>query len=229
MNMGMFNIEQTKDDIYGKISKHIDLPGVVKALTDKGTKDFIDIFGQLRFQQRWARTPRIPKTTVLGHSLMVANAIFLHDLDNGASDEQIYNDYYTGLFHDLPEVLTKDVISPVKKNVEGLAELLESYEQDEMKNRIMPLLPKGWHEEMKFIIYDPFEESDHPNFGKRAGKAIKACDLICAFIEANVSARYGVSPQSLEDGEKDLRESLIETYGEMGAKGLIEDFERLKI
>lgn len=229
INLGMFNIEQTKDDIYGKISKHIDLPGVVKALTDKGIKDFIDIFGQLRFQQRWARTPRIPKTTVLGHSLMVANAMFFHDLDNGASDRQIYNNYYTGLFHDLPEVLTKDVISPVKKNVEGLEEMLESYERDEMENRIMPMLPDGWHDELEFMVYDPFKDSNHLKFGIRTGTAIKSCDLICAFIEAHVSACYGVNTQSLDEGKRELRDRLVDTCDDIGAKDLVEGLERMRI
>ena len=61
---------------------------------------------------------------------MVADSIYLHDLDSKASDRQIYNDYYTALFHDLPEVLTKDVITPIKVNVSGLAAVLEDYERD---------------------------------------------------------------------------------------------------
>ena len=34
-NTGMFNIEETKDNIDGEVSKHLGLQGVVKALTDK--------------------------------------------------------------------------------------------------------------------------------------------------------------------------------------------------
>ena len=228
-NMGMFGVEQTKEKIYGKIEEHLGLHGVLKSLTHKGTGDFIDMCGQLRFQHRWARTPRIPKTTVLGHSLMVANAIFLHNLDVGASDEQIYNDYYAALFHDLPEVLTKDVISPVKRNVEGLAEMLENIEKNLMESEIMPLLPTEWHKEMEFMFNDPFDDVDDPVFGKRRGSAIKSCDLLCAYIEACVSIRYGISPHALKEGVKDLRKSLEKTGGDIGAAELIESFGRLKI
>ncbi len=229
MNLGMFDVENTKDTIYGKVSGHLDLPGVVKVMLDKGTKDFINLFGQLRFQQRWARTPRIPKTTVLGHSLMVANSIFLHDLDMKVSERQIYNDYYSALFHDLPEVLTKDVISPVKKNVSGLAGLLESYEHKLVESKIMPLLPDTWHQEMRFMIYDPFEDSDHPTFGERAGTDIKSCDLLGAFVEAHVSACYGVDPKSLADGGRELKTRLLEAGGTIDLKKIIGDFENLKI
>lgn len=229
MNIGMFDVENTKDTIYGKVSSHVDLPGVVKAMLDKGTKDFINLFGQLRFQQRWARTPRIPKTTVLGHSLMVANSIFLHDIDMKVSGKQIYNNYYSALFHDLPEVLTKDVITPVKKNVSGLADLLESYEHKLMESKIMPMLPESWRDEMRFMIYEPFEDSDHPTFGKRAGTDIKSCDLLGAFVEAHVSACYGVNPQSLADGEKEIRDTLLKSGGTIKAEKIIKDLENLKI
>ncbi len=229
MNIGMFGVENTKDTIYSKVSSHTDLPGVVKAMLDKGIKDFIDLFGQLRFQQRWARTPRIPKTTVLGHSLMVANSIFLHDLDMKVSGKQIYNDYFTALFHDLPEVLTKDVISPVKKNVSGLTDILESYEHELLESVIMPMLPDTWRDEMKFMLYNPFDNSDHPMFGKRAGTDIKSCDLIGAFVEAHVSACYGVNPKSLADGEQELRESLLKIGGTLNTEEIIKDLENLKI
>ena len=228
-NTGMFNIEQTKDDISAEISKHIELKGVVKALADKGSKSFIDTLGQLRFQQRWTRTSRIPKTTVLGHSLMVANSIFLHNLDEGVEGKQIYNDYYTALFHDLPEVLTKDVISPVKKSVEGLAEMLEVIEHELMESEILPMLPDEWHDEMRFMFNDPFKDEDNPVFGKRCGKAIKSCDLLCAFIEAYVSICYGVCPNPLKEGERELCAELEKVGGNIGAAELIEGFRNLKI
>ena len=160
---------------------------------------------------------------------MVANYIFLHDLDMKVSGKQIYNDYYTALFHDLPEVLTKDVITPVKKNVSGLADLLESYEHKLVDSEIMPMLPDTWWDEMRFMIYEPFEDSDDPIFGKRAGTDIKSCDLLGAFVEAHVSACYGINPKSLADGERELRERLLETKGTINSEKIINDFENLKI
>ncbi|MCL1978648.1 MAG: HD domain-containing protein, partial [Methanomassiliicoccaceae archaeon] len=151
-NRSMYGIENTKKEIDGQILQHLDLIGVKKQMDDENTFDFIDLIGQLRFQQRWARTPRIPRTTVLGHSLMVADMIFLNDLDRKADNKQVYNNFYTALFHDLPEVLTKDVITPIKANVDGLAHLLESYERELVQSRIMPLLPSSWHEEIDIMV-----------------------------------------------------------------------------
>lgn len=228
VNAGMFDVENTKKTIDGQIKKYEDIAGVKKIMYDLGTKKFVDLFGQLRFQQRWARTPRIPKTTVLGHSLMVANTIFLHDLDEGIKGRQLYNDYYTALFHDLPEVLTKDVISPVKKNVSGLADMLESYEHELIDSVIIPTIPESWHSEMRFMIHDPFKESDDSAFGPRDGKNIKSCDLLAAYIEAHVSASYGVSSQSLTEGEAELLTSLMNTGKGINAKDLVIRLGRIK-
>lgn len=228
MNSGRFGVEDTKKELDGKIAEHIGLQGV-KAALGKDASGFIDLIGQLRFQQRWAKTPRIPKTTVLGHSLMVANMVFLNDLDRGISGRQLYNDYYTALFHDLPEVLTKDVISPIKKNVSGLADLLESYEKEMIGSRIMPLLPPSWHKEMEFMIYGPFEDTDDPEFGKRSGKSIKSCDLLAAYVEAHVSICYGVSSQSLKEGEEELRTRLVRDGGNINAEELILKLGRINV
>ena len=207
-NRSMYGIENTKMEIDGQIQQHMDLIGVRKQIEDGNTFDFIDLIGQLRFQQRWARTPRIPRTTVLGHSLIVADMIFLNDLDRKADDKQIYNNFYTALFHDLPEVLTKDVITPIKANVGGLAHLLESYERELVQSKIMPLVPSSWHEEIEFMVLEPFIDTVGGKFGNRTGGDIKACDLMAAYIEAKASIFYGISSKPLEDGVKEIKKKL---------------------
>ena len=193
------------------------------------TFDFIDLIGQLRFQQRWARTPRIPKTTVLGHSLMVADMMYLHDLDVDASDQEVYNDFYSGLFHDLPEVLTKDVISPIKENVSGLASILEGYEHDLVESTIMPLLKDEWRDGFRHMVYEPFTDVDIPGFGRRNGTDLKACDLMAAYMEANISRRYGISSNTLLEGERGIRDKLMEKGRGIGAQRLVEDLDRMRI
>lgn len=229
-NRSLYGIDDTRKEIGDQIGQHVDLFGVREILSNTSeTFNFIDLIGQLRFQQRWARTPRIPKTTVLGHSLMVANMMFLRDLDMGADDDQIYNDFYTGLFHDLPEVLTKDVISPIKVNVDGLATILEDYERDLVESRILPLIEPEWHDRFRFMVYEPFTDAVHPVYGKRDGFDLKACDLMAAYMEAYISRCYGVVSNTLLQGERDLRDRLMERGDGIGAKGLIDGLDGMRI
>lgn len=228
-NRSLYGIEQTRDEIKSQIDQFKDLAGVQEFESRGNTFNFIDLIGQLRFQQRWAKTPRIPRTTVLGHSLLVADMMYLHDLDEGASDERIYNDFYTGLFHDLPEVLTKDVITPIKTSVNGLAAILEEYERDLVESRIMPLLKEEWRSEFAYMVYDPFADIDVEGFGQRNGYDLKACDHMAAYMEAFVSRRYGITSSTLLEGERSIRDKLVEKGSGIGAKNLLEDFDRMRI
>ena len=228
MNKRSFGIEQTKTALAMELSSYSDLLGVRRVI-DSQSMTFVDLIGQLRFQQRWTRIPRMPQTTVLGHSLMVAIMVYLNDLDKGVTGRQIYNDYYTALFHDLPEVLTKDVITPVKVNVHGLVEILDEYEHELMNTKIMPLIPEAWHDEFRFLTFDPFGDKDDGRYGKVDGRCIKLCDVMGAYLEANVSRRIGIHSSKLRQGEESLRMRLESTGEPIGAKELMERFDQMEI
>lgn len=226
-NRSLYGISNTRREIDDQIKQHEDLVGVREL--NESAFDFIDLIGQLRFQQRWARTPRIPHTTVLGHSLMVADMMYLADLDAGVSDVQVYNDFYSGLFHDLPEVLTKDVISPIKENVSGLAFILEEYEHDLVESTIMPLLKEEWRDGFRMMVYEPFSDVDDPVFGIRNGTDLKTCDLLAAYMEAMISRRYGISSNTLLEGERGLRDRLVGRSGTIDVRSVISGLDSMRI
>ena len=225
MNRRMVGIDQTRNDIESEIYHHGNVISCMRKVM--GNDDFIDLIGQLRFQQRWTRTQRIPATTVLGHSLLVANMVFLNDLDKGVDDRTLYNDYYAALFHDLPEVLTKDVITPVKMNVGGLSELLESYEVEMVESKLIPMIPDAWRDEFRFLLYDPFGDKSDDRFGNLMGRDIKAADLMGAYMEARLSRYYGVTSRVLREGEMSSMKRLSRYMTTMDVNGLMQDLERL--
>ncbi|MCQ2056328.1 MAG: HD domain-containing protein [archaeon] len=227
MNKHSFDIDHTKCELDRKIKEFSDVAGVNKVIKSK-SKSFIDLVGQLRFQQRWTKVPRYPITTVLGHSLIVANTMFLHDLDSGAGDKQIYNDYFTALFHDLPEVLTKDVITPVK-SIHGLEKILNEYEQELVNSKITPLIPEHCRSEFEFLIYNPFQNKCDEKFGPVNGMDIKLCDLLGAYMEAYASIRCGVYPSRLKKAKKFLRLRLEKEGESIDAAYLIHELENIEI
>ncbi|MBQ2762143.1 MAG: HD domain-containing protein [Candidatus Methanomethylophilaceae archaeon] len=230
MNRKSVGIDNTKKSIENELFQHKQIIGnMQKALYGHSTTNFIDLIGQLRFQKRWTRTPRIPETTVLGHSLLVANMVFLNDCDSGVSDRTIYNDYYTALFHDLPEVLTKDVITPVKANVDGLSEMLETYEKEMVESKIMPMIPSEWTDEFRFLIYDPFSDKEDSVFGKVCGKRIKAFDLMGAYMEARLSRYYGISSPVLKKAEKTTKDKIEKFRDYVDVDSLLKDLEKICI
>jgi putative hydrolase of HD superfamily len=222
----IYGIEETKESIENQIEDHYDLIGVQKISLEKKSFGFIDLCGQLRFQERWAHSPRLPKTSVLGHMYIVAITSYLLSLDNNSCQKRLYNNFFTGLFHDLPEVLTKDIISPIKTSIKGLEDIIKDYEEDQMKNRLLPLLPVSWRKEMRYFTQDEFENKikidgkiingvsyvelntlyNENEFYPLDGKIIKACDKLTAFIEADISIKHGITSKHLEEGRKNIYE-----------------------
>ncbi len=175
----------------------------LKSLEENGNKDlkqFLNIAGQLRFQQRWSHLYRIPRTSVLGHMLIVAIYSYIFSYAAGFNRERCINNYYTGLFHDFPEVLTRDVINPVKKSVEGLDGLIKEYEMQEMEKRIYKLIPESWHKDMRLFTENEFSDNDI-----RDGSLVKGADDLAAYMEAYLALKNGIRNEALLNARKNLR------------------------
>lgn len=223
LNEGLYGLEDTRSAIANQIEEHYDLAGVQKLALGKKTSNFLDLVGQLRFQQRWAQSPRVPKTSVMGHMLIVAMMSYLCSLEVDACPKRIYNNYFAALFHDLPEVLTRDIVSPVKRSVAGLDEIIKDIEHRQLEERIFPLLPASWHQELKYFTENEFMgriisngeiktvNSDEINkkynkdiYSPLDGEIIKACDQLAAYIETFLSISHGIKSYHLEEGNRQL-------------------------
>jgi len=202
-----YAIEEIKEDIRAKQEKYQNLGSMQKLLHSQELKDFVNICGQLRFQIRWSHLHRVPKTSVLGHMLIVAMLAYLFSLEIKADKKRAINNYFTGLFHDLPEVLTRDVINPVKRAVEGIADLIKEYERSEMEAKIYKLIPKSWHSDMRMFTDNEFTSVVRANGAiERDGELIKGIDELAAFIEAYLSLRNGIQSEDLESAVKKFPE-----------------------
>ncbi len=224
-NEGIYGSEETKAVINSELEDHYDLAAVKKlALKGKSSK-FIDLVGQLRFQKRWAQSPRVPETSVMGHEFLVAIMAYFCAIKLNACDERIVGDFLCGLFHDLPEVLTRDIISPVKRSVYGLDELIKRIEERMVAERILPLLPYSWHNDILYYTQNEFSnrimldgkivqttiEEINIKYNQKQyraidGSVLKACDNLAAFAEVWLSRRYGITSKHMEDGERSIRE-----------------------
>ena len=53
LNAGLYGLEGEKESIEGRLSEHGSLIGVRTLALDRNIHNFMDLVGQLRFQQRW--------------------------------------------------------------------------------------------------------------------------------------------------------------------------------
>jgi putative hydrolase of HD superfamily len=225
-----FEMATIRERLKAKQDEYSDLEGMKQlAMTDRYAH-FLDMCGQLRFQIRWANLHRVPKTSVMGHSLFVAILSYLFSLEAGACPKRCVNNYFTGLFHDLPEVLTRDIISPVKRSIEGLSDLIKEYEKQQMEQEVYSLIPETWHADIRSFTEDEFDgivtvnnktlkvSSDEINrlynddqYNPRDGELVKAADSLAAFIEASVAIRNGSTSPGLVEARFGIRNKFEKT------------------
>lgn len=233
-----------------------DVEGVNELLAGSGTAlaRMANLCGQLRFQIRWAQTPRVPATSVLGHMFIVAVYSYLFSLYLDGCEQRRINDFYCGLFHDLAELLTRDIITPVKRSVAQLPEIIHQYEDEELHSKILdPLEQEGYGHIRERLDYylglatksefnDTCREGGtilkqdgflalQENFNRnecdpKDGELIKVCDTLAAFIEAYSSIHNGLgSPHLYEAMARMRRECSNKRLGSFSMAPLLADFD----
>lgn len=229
-NPKLYDIENIKAIIDSQTEGFYDLVGMKNLYLYQDIKELVGMFAELRFQKRWSQTPRIPQTSVLGHMLMVAICAYLLSVNLNVCEKMQINHFFGGLFHDLPEVLTRDIISPIKRSVKGLDSFIKGIEKEEMEAKILSKLPHFIRNDLIYWTEDEFanryKESDkvvfasdinqlltqynHDKYQPICGELLKFCDKLTAFLEARISIAHGVSSPDLVNGAKALYGDLLQ-------------------
>ncbi|MCT7486028.1 HD domain-containing protein [Aliarcobacter cryaerophilus] len=240
------DIEEVKKAVDAEIEDYYELIGVRKIALNKKLAKIVDLSGRLRFQKRWAQTPRIPETSVLGHMLTVALFSYFYSLEVKACDKRLQNNFFTALFHDLPEALTRDIISPVKYSVDELSEIIAEYEVAKIEDDILPNIPINIQEEFSYILgiskgikeefankvkidgniteVDDINKYNLDKYEAIDGLALKQCDKLSAFVEASLSISHGIKSKELISGKKEILKGLKEING-VGFKQIALDID----
>lgn len=218
-----------KTELQEQIQHYLDLTGMQMLVTHQRSYDLLLKIEQLRFQVRWNQTPRVPKTSVLGHCFFVAILTLLLCRDCGVkmSDKRVINNFFTGLFHDLPEAVTRDIISPVKQATDELPNIVKKIEDEIVNKELVPLMEPFFADDLMYYTSDEFANRiineqgitqevswDDLNSVFAAdkykpvdGRTVRVADHISALMEADISIKHGITSTHLENGRKNLIES----------------------
>lgn len=222
-NTMTYDIENVKCDVEKGLAACNTFPGFSKFATNPDLNRFLSLIGKLRYQQRWSRAVRMPSTSVMGHMLIVAIMSYLTSLECGACNQRLVNNFFGGLFHDLPEALTRDIVSPVKNSVKGLDHIIKNIEDEQMEKIIFPLVTDEIRRDIEFYTQDEFSSkvilggklvtvsSDEINekYNKDElcpvdGELIRGCDHLSAYLEAYLSVKCGISSEQMQEGYHNL-------------------------
>lgn len=232
-NPNNFQNLSIETELLQEIKKYTEPPneliGIKKLISHNSITNFIDLCGQLRFQIRWAQTPRVPKTSVLGHTMMVATLVYFFTWDLDFCSKRMYNNFFCGLFHDLPEAVTRDIISPVKRSSPEFDKLISDLEKKLAEQEIYPHIEPMWINELKYFTQNEFENKiiidnqiifglsnkeisekyNMDEFSPLDGKIVRWADQMAAYLEAWHSINNGIKSQELITSAKNIAEHYL--------------------
>lgn len=222
-------LEQINNELQEQIQGYLDLTGMQKLVTRQRSYDLLLKIEQLRFQIRWNQTPRVPKTSVLGHCYFVAILTLLLCRESGVMmcEKRIINNFFTGLFHDLPEAVTRDIISPVKQATDELPNIVKKIEDEIVNRELVPLMEKFFADELIYFTSDEFinrikdkdgnikevswedlnRKYNSEDYSPVDGRTVRIADHISALMEADISIKHGITSSHLEFGRKNMLEN----------------------
>lgn len=212
-----------------EIQPYMDLEGLQKLMTQQKSFDFLLKIEQLRFQTRWNQTPRVPQTSVLGHCFYVAimTLILGRESNPKMCERRVVNNYFSALFHDLPESVTRDIISPVKQATDELPNIVKKIEDEIVHKELVPLMEPFMVDEIIYYTSDEFsnriiingktkvvswedlnEKYNFADYEPVDGQLVRICDHFSALMEADTSIKHGITSSHLQGG----RDGMLEHY-----------------
>ena len=223
-------LSKIETELKADIQTYLDLEGLQKLMTRQKEFDFLLKIEQLRFQTRWNQTPRVPATSVLGHCFFVAIMTLLlgRETNPKMCERRVVNNFFSALFHDLPESVTRDIISPVKQATDALPNIVKKIEDEIVNKELVPLMDKTYVDEVIYYTSDEFSDRikskdghiqkvtweelnskyNKDSFNPIDGKLVRVSDHLSALMEADISIKHGITSSHLQGG----KEGMLQIY-----------------
>lgn len=140
---------------------------------------------RLSFSMRWNQYKRNTPISVMSHKVIVTYISYIIWMTWNHAGEQndITDMMMRAIYHDVPEVITGDIITPTKKAVPGFVALLEKVEKTMMDDYLFGYISPQYKEYIAPYILSPFHGE--------AWKLVKYADIFSALIEAKIEDRQG--------------------------------------
>ncbi len=186
--------------------------------------EFVTIVEQLRYQVRWSQTPRVPPTSVLGHSYYVAVLALLLLRQHEPCPKREYNVFFGALFHDLPETVTRDIVSPVKSATKTFPHVVKRVEERVVQQELVPTMDDCFRDELLYFTADEFTNRVKRNgcecrvsfedldsrynkdeYDPIDGELVRVADHMAAFVEAERSCAPFDAYEHLKEGKDRIK------------------------
>ena len=199
MNAKVYDAEYgaIMSDLLDRIQE-VDGSGEYESLLADHQPYFIAI-KRLKYQRRWNRINRLVATSVMGHTYLVAILTIMFSMlcehTDVNTDDFFYHALLRALFHDVPESLTGDIITPVKREIEKHDKRLLDSVEKELTQKLVRSAPPGVKEDIR-----QFELLKELNTAciYSVDSLVKDCDRLALLMECIYEKSSGVFTTDIE-------------------------------
>jgi putative hydrolases of HD superfamily len=133
---------------------------------------------------RWSGENRLVAISVMAHLVIVAMISYFIAMieQEGWKDIDLENLLFIALYHDIPEAITGDIISPVKNSIPWFGELIEEAEKKMLDDYLFCYISPEYKSSIVPFMFHPFETE--------WGKLVKYADIVSALYEAKIEVLF---------------------------------------
>lgn len=156
------------------------LHSLKEILKNEKYRTYLSHIRRLSHAMRWSWKQRKYDISVMAHLVIVIFLSYiLANLENKKDwNYDILEIMLQSAYHDIPEAITWDIITPIKNSVEGFREALEKVEEKMMDDYFFLYVPKEYKQEISGYMLDPFSN--------KSWRLAKHADIFSALFEARI-------------------------------------------
>ncbi|MBW7954757.1 HD domain-containing protein [Candidatus Gracilibacteria bacterium] len=160
-----------------------EISSIDEILSNKHYYNYLEQLRRLSYCMRWNQQSRKFPISVMSHLVIITfiNYVLLSFEKNSSFDK--VESLKKTLYHDIPEAITGDIITPTKKGVPGFEEILEKVEYAMMEDALFCHISNDYKQKIIPLMLDPFSNKN--------GKLAKMADILSAYFEAKIEVLYG--------------------------------------
>jgi len=196
---------------FSEFRKHIDVSKI------SGPIQFLLSIRRLQSALRWNRLKRAYPISVMAHLFLVSVISFIIFRLEKRTDTEVTEAILRSLYHDVPETITGDIITPTKKATPGLEEIIGQIEEELVEEHLLH------HIRGQAFEADYHKRLLHP-WGDSLGKLVKQADHLSAFLEARIEELDNPFGEQFKKSREGIARTISKSEFDI-SKQLRDDFE----
>ena len=166
-------------------SKRKNLHSLNELMNNTDHQKYLSHVNRLSFSMRWNHVKRKFPISVMSHLVIVAFLSYIIGMieNHDGGDYDIEKMMMKAMYHDVPEVITWDIITPTKQAVDGFTLVLEEVETQMLDNYLFSYISDEYKDYIAEYMLHPFSD--------KLWTVVKYADVLSALLEARLESFHG--------------------------------------